>query len=92
MRPPLVEVTWRDACLRTVNCPVSKVLEEAKLSVRNTAGYLVHKDDDITVLSITYDQAEADEEDHVDDLYTIPTGWVIAIKYKGRAPKKKGRK
>lgn len=93
MKPALVEVEWMDACLRTVNVPLSKVTEEAKLSRRKTAGYLVHQDDDITVLAITFDPAEGDEEDHADDLYTIPTGWVKAIRHiGGRRAAKKARK
>lgn len=81
MMPKLVEVTWLDACLRTSGCPLSKVADEARLSLRTTVGYLVLKTRDRIVVAMTYDKAEkSEDEDHVDDLYTIPRGWVKSIK------------
>lgn len=92
-RPALVEIEWKDACLRMVNTPLSKVKDEAQFSLRHTAGYLVYQDEEKTVLAITYDKAESEgEEDAADDLYTIPTGWVVSVRPIRRAGKPKSPK
>lgn len=88
---PVVLVEWEDACLRSQCEPLSKAHAAAKLSVRCTVGFLVHLGEDRVTLAVTFDAAEAeDAEDHVDDLFSIPRGWVRRIvtlrRGKGQAP------
>lgn len=61
----------------------------AKLATRTTSGYLLHEktDDGRTIVAHTYDVA-SEGEDEAADLTVIPTGWVVAIKYRTRQRKK----
>lgn len=81
-KPRRVEVTWKDACLRSSGaCRRADIRKQAGLAVRKTVGWLVERDSEVTILAITFDPAENNEqEDSFDDLYTIPTGWIKRVK------------
>jgi hypothetical protein len=86
--PPLVEVSWTDACN---NFGPSRTLEEARrvsLTRRRTVGYLVLNEDRVIVAE-TFDEPEnIDDVPEVENLTVIPAGWVQKIKYLRGGPKR----
>ena len=80
MRPPIVEVVWRDAILRSGPCSVKDVRIRAKPFIRRTVGYLAHLTRRDVVLGITFDAKEPDDAEHYfDDLYYIPRRWIVEL-------------
>ena len=81
MTPPIVEVTWLDACVRLSSKPLSRA-HDIDFMERKTVGYLVkrnHKGK--LVLAFTFDkQEDDDDEPSVDDRYVIPARWVQRVK------------
>lgn len=88
-KPPLVEVEWTDATDIAFNGTVEEA-KTKKLACRFQAGYLVHQNENVTILAQTYDPAnEEGDEATVERLTLIPTGWVISIRHRRqRRPKK----
>ncbi len=74
---PIVEVTWLDANNRAICVTLPEAKKQGELCERRTVGYLVSRGRNKVVLATTFDPAEPNEEDHVDDVYTIPSKWVV---------------
>lgn len=71
---PLVEVRWLDAKTYNEEWEDKEAPEKAQFAERYTVGYLVHQDDERTLLSATFDPPTG-----VADTTAIPTGWVQEI-------------
>lgn len=93
-KPPLVEITWLDACDLNGQAPWEPGGQEIgarfKLKERQTVGLLVYQAEDRTILAHDYDKAEPTDEDQrplVGNLTVVPTGWVTKLRYIERRPK-----
>lgn len=74
---PIVVVEWRDARAYASSYGYSiKECLEFKLSVNETAGYLLKEDDDAVYLA----SERRDEGERFSDLTIIPTSQVISIR------------
>jgi len=93
IRPPLVEVEWMDAVDRKFSGPVPEAIRRGRLYRRFQAGYLIHQDEEVTLLTQTWDPpdvTEHEEEPQVDALTVIPTKWIVKIRH--RMKKRERRK
>jgi hypothetical protein len=84
IKPPVrVVVEWVDA--RNVleqDLTHDEALARGKLAHRTTVGYLVHRDDERTLLSADYDPEQpGQDEPNYGNLTVIPTGWVRSMHY-----------
>lgn len=73
-KPPRVEITWIDACDKFEQY----TLEEARslqLVERHTTGYLIHQDEERTVLAHDWDPPN-----EVCNVVVIPSGWVKQVR------------
>lgn len=86
-KPPLVEVRWRDAFLRSSSATLEEAVQDDDYSLRFTAGWLVHDGDKKIILAMTFDPGEPGEQPSFDDRYTIPRPYVDTIRYLTRRPK-----
>lgn len=82
-RPKKVTVEWVDACTRVeLHGTLGSMLDRAKLTRRESQGWLLRYDDDLTVIARDYDAPESDgEEPMVGDVQIMPSGWVIAVRH-----------
>lgn len=93
-KPPLVEVTWTDAC--DVGNVCVRSVEDIKARVhlrygRTARGLLVYADDEKTILCHDYDPPAAEDDDRRPEMSSftvIPTGWITKTRYIERGPKK----
>lgn len=87
-KPPLVEVTWRDAWTR--NGDVSrKEAESLKLTERTTIGYFVNQDDTETRVAHTWDApGPSSDEENFCDVTVIWTPCIVKLRYVERGPRK----
>lgn len=92
-KPPLVEVKWRDAFLRSSSANLADALKDEEHAIRYTIGWLIVADERVVRVSMTFDPGAAGEDPEYDDRYTIPRPYVEAIRYIERGPKraKKGK-
>lgn len=93
-KPPLVEITWTDAC--DVQSVTARSIEEIKDRVhlrygRTVRGLLVYQDAEKTIVCHDYDPAGADDDDkrpEMSNFTAMPTGWVTKVRYIERGPRK----
>jgi hypothetical protein len=79
-KPPIVEVEWVDATVWHEQMSLEDAKAKCHLDHRFTVGYLVRKDREEIVLAYAFDPAHDDgEKDGVDELWTLPRGWVKSI-------------
>lgn len=72
-KPPLVEVTWYDACSYREDMDLRKARKKCRLMVRRTVGYLVRRTKRVVVVAQTFDP----EDKMVASTWAIPAPWVI---------------
>lgn len=97
-KPPLVEVTWTDACDRNLEVPLS--VDEIRSRVhlkkgRTVRGLLVYQDEEKTALAHDFDPPDPGDEDQrpsVGNFTVIPTGWITKTRYIERGPKRRKEK
>lgn len=79
--PPLVQITWEDACLiQGWQSPqdLQGWLEEEKESFYNvTVGYLLDSDDDRLIIAMS---CSSSEDEIAGDIYRIPVSHVIEMR------------
>ena len=77
--PPLVEVIWLDA-QSVYDIMLLTRAQALPLARRHSVGYLIHQDDERTIIAGTFDPANGiEQEDAVADITIIPTGWVQMV-------------
>lgn len=87
-KPPLVEVTWHDAFLRSSCATQADAEKDDDYTVRVTVGWLVTNNDKKVVVAMTIDPPGLGEELEFDDRYTIPKKYVDTVRYVERGPRK----
>lgn len=90
-KPPLVEIRWHDAFMRSSSATAGDAIKDDDYAVRYTVGWLVHDSETKVIVAMSYDPPAPGEEAEYDDRYTIPKQYVQQIRYvrKPRAAKKK---
>ena len=80
-RPPQVIVTWLDAYSQSgLEGKLEAIVSKAELVQRETIGYLLRYDAELTVLAHDYNPSDGDEDDEFSNITVIPSGWVRSVK------------
>ena len=79
-RPPLVEVTWLDACSYRQDLAIRKARRKCRLMTRRTVGYLVRETKRVVVVAQTFDP----EDKMVASTWAIPAPWIIRRRKVGK--------
>lgn len=86
-RPKMVRVVWLDAqAVVSLYGTLDDVLKQAKLAMRESSGWLLRYDDEVTVICRDYDAPDPDEPTapaRYGDVQTMPSGWVLGV-YEGK--------
>lgn len=78
-KPPRVEVVWIDACDKFEQFTLDEARKQT-LVERHTTGYLVHRDEERTIIAHDWDPPN-----EVCNVVVIPSGWVKQVR--GQKPR-----